>query len=101
VYHNTGRSGSLMLNVIIDSAAICAPIYTLLALIVIGLFIHGERLDSLNKDKNPTSYVYKKKQGADANDPDAWKKKFMGSWTLIKREGIKEVCNLSRVFYFA
>lgn len=47
-------------------------------------------MDALNKDKNPTSYVYKKKETFDANDPDGWKKKFKGSWTLLKREGIKE-----------
>ena len=87
-----------MLNIISDSAALIAPIYTLLALVAIGLYIQSERLAALNTDKNPKSYVFHKKEAFDANDPDAWKKKFMGSWTLMKREGLKEVCSGYPIF---
>lgn len=80
-----------MFSIITESAAFIAPIYTLLALIIIGLYLHGERMESLNKHKNPTSYVFKRKETASSSDPDAWKHKFKGSWTLLKREGIKEV----------
>jgi hypothetical protein len=80
-----------MFSIIKDSAALIAPIYTLLAVIAIGLYLQSERLSSLNRDTKASSYVFKKKETFDANDPDAWKKKFAGPWTLLKREGFKEV----------
>ena len=68
---------------------IIAPIYTILAIITVIFYAKASKLSSKTNEKRVYEFVKKVKISED--DPDAWKKKFAGDWTLQRREGLKEV----------
>ena len=80
-------------NILISITDVLVPIYTLVAIISILLFVRNEKFAKLNKEVRNAVYHYVKPVSAneESQDPDAWKRKFTGNFTLLRREGIKEV----------
>lgn len=68
---------------------IIAPIYTILAIITVVVYAKASKFSRKSDERRVYEFVKKAKISED--DPDAWKKKFAGNWTLQRREGLKEV----------
>ena len=82
-----------IIDVLISGADILVPIYTVIAVFSIIVFARSERLANLNKEVRNAVYQFVKPISNEDNsqDPEAWKKNFMGNFTLLRREGLKEV----------
>ena len=78
----------MFLDALSNLVDLIAPFYTIAAIIVILFFAKGDQ----SKEVRQALYQFVKPvtEKEDTNDPDVWKKKFIGSWTLLRREGIKE-----------